>query len=128
MTVCIKNYQQPRGLSTMIHAANSRFAVKGPMGYGLRPKAQGHHIVFAAGTGVLCFVDLVAELCKLNTARNIHTGSLNSEEKVTPNKGSQRVEIDTDAFQLHLYVSFARRDQAVALELFEALDAYCKRN
>jgi len=32
-----------------------------------------------------------------------------------------------DSFQFHLYVSYPRRSDAVALELFEALDAYCKR-
>lgn len=65
MTVCIKNYNNPRGLSTKIHAepqGDQRFEVKGPMGKGLRPKASGIHIAFAAGTGVLCFVDFVASI------------------------------------------------------------------
>jgi len=53
------------------------------MGYGLRPKVQGNHIVFAAGTGVLCFVDLVAELCKLKIGKRDHTNSsINSAGKV----------------------------------------------
>lgn len=81
MSFCIKNYGQPNGLSTKIHGAASTFEVKGPMGFGLRPKAQGHHIVFAAGTGVLCFVDLVAELARINTGAHGLSGSLNSEEK-----------------------------------------------
>ena len=63
----------------MIHNANDRFEVKGPMGFGLRPKASGHHMVFAAGTGVLCFVDLVAELARVNKGyRESLTGSINS--------------------------------------------------
>ena len=36
------------------------------MGFGLRLKPTGNHIVFAAGTGVLCFVDLVAYLARLS--------------------------------------------------------------
>ena len=36
-------------------------------------------------------------------------------------------DIEIDQFHFHLYVSFPRRSDAVALELFEALDAYCKR-
>ena len=44
------------------------------MGFGLQMKAKGHHVVFAAGTGVLCFVDLVAELCRLNTGRYVTDG------------------------------------------------------
>ena len=40
LTVCIKNYQHERGLSTKIHEQpqhNRQFEVKGPMGHGLRP-------------------------------------------------------------------------------------------
>ena len=125
MTFCIKNYQQPRGLSTMIHNANARFEVKGPMGFGLLPKATGVHMVFAAGTGVLCFVDLVAELARLNLGhRESLTASINSQEK----DHQDQVQIDINSFQLHLYVSYQSRSQSVALEMFEALDAYCKRN
>ena len=65
MAFCIKNYQVPTGLSYEIHSANNNdsiFEIKGPMGHGLRPKPKGLHIAFAAGTGVLCFVDFVASL------------------------------------------------------------------
>ena len=123
MTFCIKNYHQPKGLSTKIHDANARFEIKGPMGLGLCPKATGHHFVFAAGTGVLCFVDLVAELCRLNTGQVTLGNSLNSTDK----DQEKEINIDPDNFQLHLYVSFPSRNEAVALELFEALEAYCRR-
>lgn len=36
------------------------------MGHGLRLKPSGVHIAFAAGTGALCFVDLVALLIQAN--------------------------------------------------------------
>ena len=94
MSFCIKNYNQPKGLSMKIHQAAARFEVKGPMGFGLRPKAQGHHLVFAAGTGVLCFVDLVAELARINTGSHGLSGSLNSEEKSNP----EEVTIDSENF------------------------------
>ena len=32
------------------------------MGHGLQAKPSGQHFVFAAGTGILCFVDLVASM------------------------------------------------------------------
>ena len=32
-----------------------------------------------------------------------------------------------DLYQFNLYASFPSRNDAIALELFEALDAYCKR-
>ena len=81
MTFCIKDYQQPKGLSSKIHNATASFEVKGPMGLGLLPKDSGHHMVFAAGTGVLCFVDLVAELARLNVGEVGLGSSLNSDEK-----------------------------------------------
>ena len=58
----IKNYG--RGLSTRVHSAtdNTRFEIKGPIGKGLEVSKTGVHIAFAAGTGALCFVDLVATL------------------------------------------------------------------
>ena len=66
MAFCIKNYRRPKGLSAEIHKENqgtsARFEIKGPMGHGLKVKKSGIHVVFAAGTGVLCFVDLVAAM------------------------------------------------------------------
>ena len=58
----IKDYG--RGLSTRVHNAteNTRFEIKGPIGKGLEVSKTGVHIAFAAGTGALCFVDLVASL------------------------------------------------------------------
>ena len=60
----IKNYT--RGVSGKVHFANEdrRFEIKGPIGKGLMVKPTGVHIAFAAGTGVLCFVDLVAALIR----------------------------------------------------------------
>lgn len=59
----IKNYRHPKGISPKIHAVpqdDARYEITGPMGHGLRMKNSGVHVAFAAGTGVLCFVDLVA--------------------------------------------------------------------
>ena len=82
MTFCIKNYEQPKGLSMKVHNGTARFEVKGPMGHGLQPKSAGHHIAFAAGTGVLCFVDLVAyiaQLCIVDSRSSMR--SLNDEDE-----------------------------------------------
>lgn len=95
MTFCIKTYRKPKGLSTMIFNAQNRFEVKGPMGFGLQAKASGHHMAFAAGTGVLCFIDLVAELCRLNVGRHWSNSSLNSDGK---EKKPERLEIDSENF------------------------------
>ena len=62
MMFTIKNYG--RGVSGKVHTVldDRRFEVKGPIGKGLKVQPTGVHIAFAAGTGVLCFVDLVAAL------------------------------------------------------------------
>lgn len=46
--------------TTLINHTGETFELKGPLGRGLRVQKNGIHIVFAGGTGVLCFVDLVA--------------------------------------------------------------------
>jgi NAD(P)H-flavin reductase len=59
----IKNYKSQDGLSKQIHqpcVPNQNFKVKGPLGTGLIVQPTGEYIVFAAGTGILCYIDLVA--------------------------------------------------------------------
>jgi len=85
MTFCIKNYESPGGLSAKIHRQDQhgqRFVVKGPMGHGLRPKTQGVHIAFAAGTGVLCFVDLVAMIANFLLNIRQRNSSIQQEGKI----------------------------------------------
>lgn len=65
MLFSVKNYQSATGLSMKMHSTPQRsllYEVKGPMGKGLQVQRTGIHIAFAAGTGVLCFVDLVGHL------------------------------------------------------------------
>jgi NAD(P)H-flavin reductase len=40
--------------------------VSGPFGKGLEVTSDGIHIAFAAGTGVLTFMDLVAQIALFN--------------------------------------------------------------
>ena len=139
------------------------------MGFGLRLKPTGNHIVFAAGTGVLCFVDLVAYLARLSFGMHLgesyvgrsqagianSTRSYISSVMTSPLSRSKvdysdrdtvprasmytdvpgrkstyvdpRTEVDLDNFRLHLYVSFPRRSVALALDLLEGFDAFCRR-
>jgi len=41
---------------------NQDFEVSGPYGRGLITENQGTYLVFAAGTGILCFVDFVISM------------------------------------------------------------------
>ena len=78
------------------------------MGKGLSPAITGTHIAFAAGTGCLCFVDLVAHIALVLLC--IEEGS-----------------IDPANFTFHLYLSFPKRSEAIAYELCEALHNYCQQ-
>ena len=60
------------------------------MGKSLMAKPKGTHVVFAAGTGVLCYVDLVAHLALAIL------GLLPQDEE----------KVDVEKFKLALYVSF----------------------
>ena len=66
MTLTIKNYKEAKGLSSRIHEQNEGdvFLVSGPMGQGLDVDLSGVNVAFAAGTGVLPFIDLVGYLAR----------------------------------------------------------------
>lgn len=67
--------------------------------------------MFAGGTGLLCFIDLVAHIALKN---------LGFIEKIP---GAQQL---PDDFKLILYASFRSRDDSVCLELCEALRDFTK--
>ena len=48
---------------------NRTFEVSGPFGKGLSPDSEGIHLAFAAGTGALTFMDLVALIGINNLAK-----------------------------------------------------------
>lgn len=111
----IKNYERKSGLSYRLHDDEDEhdYEIKGPMGKGLAPSTTGTHVAFAAGTGALCFVDLVA---------HVALAVLGLLEKV-----DDRVQehVDLQSFQFVLYVSFQSREDAIGLELMEALHDWC---
>ena len=80
------------------------------MGKGLQVQRSGIHIAFAAGTGVLCFVDLVGHLIQANL--NLIYSHM----------------VDLDHFKFVFYISFASEADSIALELLEAFEQYCQRN
>ena len=53
-------------MSGAVHTAlpHKLFELKGPLGKGLEVQPTGVHVVFAAGTGILCFVDLIAAVAR----------------------------------------------------------------
>mmetsp|Transcript_5276 Transcript_5276/g.8906 ORF Transcript_5276/g.8906 Transcript_5276/m.8906 type:complete len:130 (-) Transcript_5276:196-585(-) len=86
-------------------SAATTFKIQGPMGkgLGLRKNSTGNHIAFAAGTGVLVYVDIVARMI---------LGDLNlipDEEKLS------------DDFKFTFFASFMSREESIALDLMEGL-------
>lgn len=116
MVFTIKNYKRVGGFSYRPFETNQRelYEMKGPMGKGLAPERQGLHIAFCAGTGALCFVDIMAHIALaelgLLTAEDHEAGS-----------------ILTDSFQMKFYASFPSKAEGVAWDLMDALNEYCKR-
>lgn len=64
----VKNYDSQTGLSFRFFERNQEllpYQVTGPIGKGLITSKKGVHIAFAAGTGVLTFMDLVALVARV---------------------------------------------------------------
>ena len=129
----VKNYKTKDGVSEKIHRIPQRnllYEVSGPLGQGLKINKSGLHLAFAAGTGILCFIDLVAHLvqCSLGIfptlAKNEDTDISSSGQ--LSHTTNEMVQIES--FKLVLYVSFTSFEDSIALDLLEAFDQYCSRN
>lgn len=104
LSLSIKNYNV--GLSQRFSKEQDTYEIQGPMGkgLGLTKDSQGVYYAFAAGTGVLVFVDLIARI-------------LLGVKKFIPEE--QRLH---ENFQLVMYASFQNRDDGIALKLMETLN------
>ena len=127
ISLTLKTYNTKRGLATRIHrtdydieqarkqvnfddmSTDNTFYVKGPMGKGLQIEPSGIHVAFCAGTGALVFLDIVSHLLLKNC--------FEADGKKVPEK----MHYEPD-FVFHLYMSFSERDQAIGLEVVEALE------
>ena len=111
----VKDYQtDPEGLSGRLHrpeSADETYYIKGPMGMGLRVGYTGVHIAFCAGTGILVFLDLVSTL--------LIKAAFEQAGKPLPEGLADRIGPD---FKLHLFVSFANRQETIGLDLCEKLN------
>ena len=108
LTLTIKEYNTVNGLSKNIANNSDKkcFRVSGPMGKGLQPASSGVHVAFAAGTGVLVFVDLVAYLVRQKLEIKAADEGEDSELG--------------DDFKLVLFASFANEAEAIALDFLQA--------
>jgi hypothetical protein len=106
-SLTLKNYNIPMGLSKAIgeDTLHRVFELKGPIGKGLGLShfSQGTHVAFAAGTGVLVFVDVVARLALQML------DLIPDEDRLSPD------------FKFVFYASFLSREDGIALEMMETL-------
>lgn len=114
VNVTVKNYQLQHGLSRLLHrpaSEQSKYYIKGPMGkgLGLHPQTTGTHIAFAAGTGILVFIDMIARIALGLLEAVPHTERLNKD------------------FKLELYYSIRSSSDGICLELLLALQNYCTK-
>ena len=77
------------------------------MGCGLEIQTKGTHVAFAAGTGILVFIDLVAHLILRLADPDIG--------KDLPDR------LDLKNFTFKLFASFANEEEAIAMDLVNAL-------
>ena len=61
---------------------DSIYKISGPMGLGLGVKTEGVHIAFAAGTGVLAFMDLVALIVRQSHFQRVYEDGLGDSFKL----------------------------------------------
>lgn len=84
------------------------------MGCGLGIQTQGTHAAFAAGTGILVFIDLVAHLI-LRLADSNVLNTINESVEDQPEQ------LDLENFRFKLFASFADEEEAIAIDLVNAL-------
>jgi len=85
--------------------------IEGPLGTGLGIQTKGRHVAFAAGTGILAFIDLVAHLI----LRLLNFPAEYAEPL-----------IDLNNFSFILYTCFSCHEDVIGLQLIDCLLELCR--
>ena len=88
------------------------------MGKGLNPASGGRHIGYAAGTGILVYVDLIGHLILKLVAAQGGPDVIGTLRK-SPEYAD--VPLLDDDFKFEIYTGFFSSEEAIALPLLEAL-------
>ena len=115
INISCKNYGLEFGLSRRLHDAKlsrDTYMIKGPMGkgLGLNEDSVGNHFAFAAGTGILVFIDLVAKFAL-------------TQLDLIPEKDRLH-----HKFRFFLFASFQCEEEGIALELLKLVDRQAQMN
>jgi len=116
MMFVVKDYNSQTGLSHKLNNEHDvNYEMKGPLGKRLDVDSTGIYYVFAAGTGILPFMDLIGQLAFANLGI-MNLANADKQDRISPHE-----------LRLKLYVSFAKRADAYGLDLMFALQNFCKR-
>ena len=123
----IKKYTVPKALSNHIHNLElnyqSDLTIRGPMGLGLNlfeNKLKGTHLIFAAGTGILPFIDLISFTLRY-IVRKISRERLNNNSNVI-DRNENFEDIVSNDFRLHIYATFAFKESVIYGEVCRQLE------
>jgi ferredoxin-NADP reductase len=115
LPLIIKNYDFPgaKTFSSLVHQSplgSEGFNIEGPFGhgFGLTAETTGVHTIYAAGTGILPFLDLFDYLLESVLEESNHV-----------------VNIFRNGFRLHVYASFINIADFVGLDICEKLTQAC---
>lgn len=112
----VKNYKKADGVSMRFFEEGEELEIEGPFGIGLNPSFDQVYVAFAAGTGILTFMDLVERLAHQNLGIVPKRLGLAHSQHSDSDDYGELCDF-SEKFKLHLYVSFPSAEEAVGLEL-----------
>lgn len=124
LSLFIKRYPFPTGLSKIIHDCDlgQNFIIEGPYGRGLELalEPKGCHYLFAAGTGILPFVDFL-----FMYGWKVLIDAIKKEKGVEVAKKLNPLDINFDNLfgdmSVQLFAAFPKKEDAFIFELIELL-------
>lgn len=132
LSLYIKRYPEKQSLSDYIHNlplnTQSDLIIRGPLGVGLNlydNKLTGTHIIFAAGTGVLPFIDLISFTLRYVVKKVSKERFNNINNIIDPNEPFE--DIVSSTFKLHFFATFAIPQDVIFGDVCEELDRFDRR-
>lgn len=119
LTLVIKNYNHPKAFSTFIHNNTEiQYFIRGNFGNGLELSkySSGSYYIFAGGTGILPFMDLLEYLLK----KAIFTPNKENEKALSPSFNIYKedyVGTFNNNFKITLFGSFKNDDEFIGSDI-----------
>ena len=129
----IKRYEKNKGFSSLLHEVEcaddikKELFIEGPIGTGLElsETSAGLHILFAAGTGLLPFLDLLNYLLMKVMYETLKAKGLNAEAM---NINGEDYENTFDkSFRVEMYSAFSTPKEIVSSEILVKLSEYSQK-